>query len=312
MAVASNLTDIDLCESITNWSWSGGPTWSTKDIASDEIYPVEGTYCLGTDLDVETGYVWFDYYTANGNTALDCSNKHIWLWMMCITANFLDSKTNGGMAICLQDGSGNEGYWYVGGNDTYKGGWRRFVIDGNSTPTANNGTNPTASNIYKVGARYKATIKSKLGENAFIDLLQYGSSTAEALQITGGTSGTPETWADVLADDEALSKPTGAIRKEAGVYLLQGPLRFGDTGTGDTYFEDNKKIIWEDTLASTSYYDITLTGNGTGTTSFVLGSVTGSGDDRFGYSGGSISCEGSHSWTFDAETNTIIAIKSAG
>jgi hypothetical protein len=138
-----------------------------------------------------------------------------------------------------------------------------------------------------------------------IDLVQYGSSTAHALTVTGGTSGTPLTWEDILTADEALSKPTGIIRKVAGVYFLQGPLLFGDTGTGDTYFEDsNQIVVWEDTLASTSYYDITITGNGTGTTSFQLGDVSGTGVTRFGAGGGVITAAGAHKWTIDAETNT--------
>lgn len=305
MAVATNLTDISLCESLTNWAVSGGPTMGLKSAAADDVAPVEGTYSIGGDVDIETGVYLYDYYTANGNTVLDCTDKHIYVWALCITANFLDTQTNGGLRIVLEDGSGNQGYWYVGGSDTYSGGWARFLIDGNSTPTANNGTNPTLSTIYKVGFSFKATAKSKLPENCMIDLVQYGSSIANALTITGGTSGTPLTWEDILTGDQALAKPTGVIRKVGGVFFLQGPLLFGDTGTGDMYFGDsNQVVVWEDTLASISYYDITLTGNSTGTTSFVLGSVTGTGDTRFGSGGGLITAAGSHRWTFDAETNT--------
>jgi len=306
MAVASNLTDISLCESLTNWATSGGPTMGLKSIAADDIYPVEGTYCIGGDCDIETGIYLYDYYSANGNTALNATTEHIYVWAMCITASFLDSKTNGGLRIVMEDGSGNQGYWYVGGNDTYFGGWQRFIIDGNSAPTSNNGTDPTLTNIYKVGFSFKATVKSKLPENIFIDLLQYGSTTSSALTVTGGTSGTPLTWEDVLTGDEGLAKPTGTIRKFGRVYFLQGPITFGDTGTGDTYFNDsNQIVVWEDTLASISYYNILLTGNATGYTSFVLGSVTGAGDSRFGYGGGVITAAGAHKWTIDAETNTL-------
>lgn len=300
MAATSNLTDISACDSLTNWAVTGGPT-----MVLDADFKIEGSYSIGGDVDVETGKYLYDYYTANGNTALDMSNKHLYIWALCLTASFLDSKANGGIQLVLQDGSGNEGYWYVAGYDTYIGGWRRFIIDGNSTPTANNGTNPTASNIYYVGIIFKGLTKSKLAENCFFDLVQYGLSTTAALSITGGTSGTPLTWADVLSGDQGLSKQVGAIREESGVYYLQAPIEFGDSGgTGDMYFADtNQIIVWEDTLASTSFYKFSITGNGTGTTSFVLGTVSGSGINRFGSGGGVITAAGAHKWTIDAETD---------
>ena len=301
MAVASNLVDISLCESLTNWSNSGGPVLSLKDLAGDGLPPVEGTYSLGADVDIETGIFLYDIYTANGNVALDMSNKHFFAWVQSITAGFLDSYANGGIQFVMEDGAGNQGYWYVAGNDTYTGGWARFVIDGNSTPTANNGTNPTATNIYQIGIIAKATAKSKLTENFLIDLLQYGLSASAAITVTGGTSGTPLTWEDILSGDICLAKPAGVIRKVGGVYYLQGPIAFGDATT-DVYFKDTGKIVvWEDTLASLSYYDLTLNGNGL--SEFNLGDVTGSGNDRFGSGGGTITSAGLHAWTFDAETN---------
>jgi len=304
MAVASNLTDISLCESLTNWAATGGPIIGLKSSAADDIPPVEGTYSIGADVDIETGLFLYDVYAANGNTAQNYTGRHLYIWAQSITAGFLDTIANGGLRICIEDNSGNQGYWYVGGRDTYFGGWARFVIDCDSTPTANNGTNPTISTTYKVGFAFKGIAKSKLAENALIDLVQWGSSTSHALAVTGGTSGTPLTWEDILTADKALSKPTGIIRKVGGVYFLQGPIRFGDTGTGDTYFKDtNKIVVWENTLASASYYDILMIGNATGVTSFQLGNVSGSGINQFGSGGGVITAAGAHKWTIDAETN---------
>jgi hypothetical protein len=305
MAVASNLTDISLCESITNWTGTGGPVPALKSASGDDIPPVEGTYSIGADVDIEEGRFWYDVYLANGSTYQNYTLRHLYIYAQSITAGFLDIAANGGLQIVMQDSSGNEGYWYVGGSDTYVGGWARFLIDCDSAPTANNGTNPTMTAIAKVGFGFKGIAKSKLSENSLIDLVQWGSSTAHALTVTGGTSGTPLTWEDILLADQALAKPTGVIKKFGGVYYLQGPLLIGDTGTGDTYFEDsNQIVVWEDTQAAVTYYDITVTGNGTGVTSFVCGAVSGSGDARFGATGGLITAAGLHKWTFDAETNT--------
>jgi hypothetical protein len=305
MAVASNLTDISLCESLTNWAVTGGPTLALKDSANDGIPPIEGTYSLGGDVDIETGVYLYDEATALGVTQ-DYSGRHVYVWAQSLTASFLDTAANGGLRIVLEDSSGNQGYWYVGGKDTYTGGWARFVIDCDSTPTANNGTDPTITTINKIGFAFKAIAKSKITENSVIDLVQWGSSTASALTVTAGTSGTPLTWEDVYTGDAALAKPTGIIRKFGGVYFLQGPLEFGDSaGTADTYFSDsNSIVVWEDTLASVTYYDVTVTGNATGTTSFVLGAVSGSGDARFGAGGGVMTAAGLHKYTFDGETNT--------
>ena len=246
MAVTNNLTDISLCESLTNWAVSGGPTMGLKSQAADDIAPVEGTYCIGGDVDIETGLYLYDYYTANGNTAINMTGNHFWLWAQGITASFLDIQANGGIQLVMEDNAGNQGYWYVGGSDTYVGGWRRFIIDGNSNPTANNGTNPTLTNIYKLGVAFKGVAKSKLPENCLFDLVQYGASTSAAITITGGTVGTPLTWEDVYTGDAGLAKPAGLIRKDGGVYFIQGPMLFGDTGTGDTYFKDtNKIVVWK-------------------------------------------------------------------
>ena len=128
MAVATNMTDIDLCESTTNWSATGGPTVGIYDLANDEIAPVQGTYSIGGDVDIETGVFWFDYATSAGANQ-NMTNKQLYFWALCVTANFLDTKANGGLAICMRDSSNNEGYWYVGGKDTYRGGYARFGID---------------------------------------------------------------------------------------------------------------------------------------------------------------------------------------
>ena len=114
--------------------WDEGTT--TYYVGADEGGR-EGTGFVGFDLDIET----LHNFEVAITIPTDVTNQHLGSWIRVTNAGDLDTKANGGIRLCLRDSSGNESYFYVGGSDTYAGGWVYFIADMSGTPDANNGTN---------------------------------------------------------------------------------------------------------------------------------------------------------------------------
>jgi hypothetical protein len=110
LTVTSGLTEWDDCDSST---WTGDPT-----VGNDTDIFIEGIGSVGYDVDIETLRVF-----GPAGTSTDFSNNFVYAWMLSYSANDLDTKAAGGIQLCLEDSSGNQSYWYVGGSDTYSGGW---------------------------------------------------------------------------------------------------------------------------------------------------------------------------------------------
>ncbi|MGW8179897.1 MAG: hypothetical protein ACWGQW_14225, partial [bacterium] len=104
MAVATNLTTVDSCEGITGWSAhniSGAVgTLGAIQASDEEAPPVEGTYCLSYDIDIENGgYV----YEVNASGE-DWSAQTAYIWLLCMTAASLQ---------VLTPGSGQSGVYFI-------------------------------------------------------------------------------------------------------------------------------------------------------------------------------------------------------
>jgi len=234
---------------------------------TDPGFFYEGTGALSIDTDIETNRI---YYTI---TQANFTGRHYQAALMNLTAPSLDTKINGGMQLILVDSSGNEGYWHVAGSDTYAGGFKRFIIDADSTPDDNNGTDPTITAITKVGVGFKGIAKSKLAANSYWDDLRYDTATVRGITITGGASGTPDDFDELLAQDIAGS--IGQIRKEGGVFFLQGTFLF-NSSTGNLWFTDkNQLVVFENDLVADGYHKLQGVG-GTGTTELYFGELSGS------------------------------------
>lgn len=257
--VSSNLVQIFNCDSD---GMDGG--WGIY----EDAWKMEGIGCLGIDCDVETEEGW---YTLPGPA--NFTGRHYYVWIYVITAANLDTQANGGIQLRLSDGV-NEGYWYVGGVETYRGGWQRFCISADSTPTTNNGTDPTITAITKVGLAFKCVVKSKLAQNCFWDDLAYDTAASQGIEVTDGAAA-PRNLQELYDKDQALAAPSGLIQKSAGVFFIQGAIKFGDdAGVLALTFEDQSQIVTiEDGYMN--HQKITIVGNATGATSFILGSKAG-------------------------------------
>lgn len=285
VTITPNLTELYDCDTTTNWSPT--PTTNTE-------VQVEGTACNSIKVSIATTAIVF---TLPGAT--DLSSTHIFSWMMSTTVTGLDTKANGGLRIRVEDASTNFGEWYVGGKDTYSGGFKSFVVDTTRTFDNKSATPPTLTAITKVGVTFKTTAMSS-AINCFWDIARYGTG----LTVGGGTTADPGTWQNIVDTDASNANAYGVVRKEGGIFFVSGRMLFGDgSGTTSTTFNDSGQIVvFEDKPVSSSLYRIELVGNSTGTNSFQLGSVVGSGDDRQGIGGGVIQTAGP-SYNIDCATD---------
>jgi len=206
-----------------------------------------------------------------------------------------DTLASGGYRIVLGDGTNTRAY-YVGGGDVTmftRRGWVRALLDTDNLPSNYDqlagSSAPTLSAITLIGVGgIQPTKVTGNSPNFFWDSLDYCSNSTHALQITGGSSSVPGTFADIVSADDTGGY--GIVRQiQAGIYGIQGRLLFGATsGATSTYFKETDSIlIFEKppVTVSDGYYQIVVTGTSTGTTSVVFGNKVGSGDDAVGANG---------------------------
>ena len=269
VTVTNNMTLLFDAESTSNWTSDGGG------FSTYTGFQREGTYCIGDQASKGTLH---GYKTI---TSTNLTNVVIYMWLR---SGNPDTKANGGFRIVLGDGTNRRAY-YVGVSDDYGfqvGGWSCFLLDTSNLPTSYSqlagSSAPNLSAITEVGGGFNYVTKAVgNGDNVFIDAARYISNTGYALTIGGGGVGTEGTFSDIEVLDKSISNAWGIIRKLAtNVYGIQGAIEFGNSGTDSSYFLDkNITIIFEDRPIPTTYYKIKLTGNTTGTNSFVLGEKSG-------------------------------------
>ena len=266
--VTADLTPIDDAE--TTDDWSSGVT-----IALDDEVFKENAGSVGlVKLSQAAITTKFDYYTANGNTYLDLSTgkeTHIYIWGNVANGGGLSIRESGGVRVYIEDGAGAYNEWYVAGKDTYGGGWKAFVSYTGENPDNSSGTiNP--SEIQYIGITYNMEAKTIANvNNAWVDILYYG----EGIVVFGGSYSDRITFEDVFLGDDA--GPYGIVEKNEGIYLFQGPVTFGDSGSSnDCYFEDKSQLaVFKDAPVSPDHYKFLIRGNSGTTTDFRMGGLTG-------------------------------------
>ena len=228
--------------------------WSAGTVDSEVVK--QGTASLSgilrtTGLNTRT-------YTA---TTFNAAGQHLRLWLNYASIGFLETKANGGIRLFAQDTSGNIGYWYLAGKDTYDGGWILLQVDMDRAFDSVPGTSPNMASINRVGFTLNLTGAPRNATNTWFDYLVRGNG----MTITGGTSGDPINWDGIATVDAANGY--GAVRKVNGVYFVNTDLIIG--GSVTTYFEDtNQLVVFEDMPVNANLYKIEP--QGTGTTTFNL------------------------------------------
>ena len=271
--VKSNLTTrcrAEVLASFIEHSISGSMgTESLVDATDEEAVPVEGTYCFGWDIDIETG----GWVATLASTNL--TGQHAYVWAFFAIPDQLEVQNpgagQGGVFIIGRDTSGNHGYWHVGGKDTYLGGWKCFVADLGQSPDTNDGSAPSMAACNGLGIGFRNYGKSKAARNAYVDFIRTGN---DGIRVTTSNASVAD-WDDIYRED--ADQAIGVISKYGGVYYVQGPIDFGKTSASACEFSDTSKIIiFEDALVSSTLYRIRVLGNTSASTNFQLGAKSGS------------------------------------
>lgn len=244
------------CNATTDWS--GSPTLDTEVM-------VEGTGSLSAKISKATGI-----YMYSLATSVDLSDTLIFAWMNSTQASGLATKANGGLTIRVSSNvsSGVDyGDWYVAGSDTYAGSWECFVVRTNAAFDNSSGS-PNKAAILHVGVTCNQTAAgSKI--NFWFDGIRYGTY----VQVAGGTSGAPASFADFMTAEGTYSY--GAFIEKEGVLMAQAKVYIGDPTSGNTYFKDTSKVLVFRDRPFGTFYTLTGRGNATGDTQIYFGEESG-------------------------------------
>lgn len=308
--ITDHRTVINEADSTTGWTGVNSLFTSNPD-------PVESTGCLGSVISTTTSDVYFTI------TATDYSDDIIYIWTRPFGT--MDTLTNGGIGVYLSDGT-NSVSFHIAGSDSssfrYNEGpveWQCVAIDTTALPTllTNRGGTPANLNlasITRVGITYK-TLQKALGgvSNCFTDIMRYftpGANDNCAITVSGGTSVDPGNFLQLALADRGTGdlQAYGVFHRLAtSSYGIQAPIRFGDTGTGSSWFEDfNSTVVFEARDFATTRYKIFITDNGVGTTTFKLGNKVGTGTTATGSDGCNIIVPSGVGAEFDSQTNTNV------
>lgn len=290
------MTVLDACEVITDWSNtpSGGGGWS-----AGTTNVIEGTNALERKMTAQVKGAWHDLGVGN---ELDFTvsgtheDMHIWIWVAFSQPHYLDTLLNGGIRIRIGSTTSDFNDYYVEGNDTYFGGWKRVVVDPMKTPSAVGGSGADESSIRYVGIVFKPTNAPGGNDpNAFIDVMHVGEGYR--VESTSGDA----TWQNIVEADMGVPNDTtkphyGVLQLREGVYHQLGHLDMGDNVGTDTFqLKDSAQVIVYDTPyyynsgqvqgVLDTFNQFHVVGNSTGTTNVEDGVKVGSGDTAVGSQG---------------------------
>lgn len=312
--ITSDFTTVDAADAATDWLTLGtiaaGPT-ANADMA------IQGSNALANRISAAAGPITQEAYllAANAGTPgsfdLTINQRHVYIWVKCITWPGQNTKANGGLRVSISsdatptlsgttpsDGPTNSKTWYVDGNDTETvAGWICYVVDpqgtadlviGSATLTAVKRVGMGTSTIHVIGAG------SFKPDNIIVDICKYGSG----LTINNGTAGAPVAFADILAADSSNANAFGVITQVGGIYFGAGKLNFGTTGQAAiTYFSDTNEVLsFQNFPVAATFYEILTAGAAGFTTTFQLGNFSGG----VASGGCTVTAAGSACWTLTA------------
>lgn len=290
------LTRINDSETLDNWSALGG---GASGLVLEIDFKIQGNSSVSKKI-TGAGTVKGMWYDIGDGNQIDFTtlNRHFYIWIYVTTSTLIDVIANGGIRIRLGTTTSDWAEWYVGGSDTYAiGGWTKFVIDPNKTPSNFGGSfDPAIVRYFGAMLRTTGTVKA---ENLAIDAMDYGTG----LQVEG-TSSINGVWQDIL--DADAGNPTnmyGIVREIEGIIFVKGEIVLGDDGGNNSDLDDEDRVIvWENpqyyqgaglySCITTTLYKLTAAGNAGGATSIVQGNKVGAGDTAVGANGVSFQSAG--------------------
>jgi hypothetical protein len=237
---ATNLKDITLAESTTNWSAIGGPG-----VGVGADFAMQGALCVDKQVSASERGLIFNY----GSTIATGEGVYFFTWLFLATPGLAASLANRGASIALGTSTTAYTQFHVEGNDTYGAAGRvgrcypvQYKI------TANTGSIPYRTLVGAPGANPQYfggivnTTGTVKGSNLGVDAIRYGNG----IYITGGDVSTPANFSGMATTNDSITNRWGVFTQVGGTYELQGKIVVGQT-TGLTptaaYFSDSNKII---------------------------------------------------------------------
>lgn len=283
MALTDNRTQLNDCQDDTQTFATSGGALGTNTLAGNTII---------TPNSVQTKHsnAYEDTYTSGDSAGatfnLNLSDQTIYI---AIKDNGYDVAEVVGAGIVLGDGTDRIGYSAGGSNALglpYQKVFNVFKLDG-SDAAANPGTadvghhvfagteanlNFAAITIVGYGGIHNAKAQGNVA-NVFISGIYHIANGSYAATVSGGTSGTPETMADLVGDDETVgagmfSNPIGST------YYIFAPTEWGDAGTGTSAFagtDESWQYVGDNgggRAVGATHFPMRLVGNATGTNIF--------------------------------------------
>jgi len=211
---------------------------------------------------------------------------HIWLRMLYPVHDYED----GGLSIYLGSSGGSAIYKATGVNRGYSGEWFHFVLQvGAFQPDWTTGTYSSSSTT-QIGSA--ANVTNSLGEDflycLFHDAIRTGSSGANGIDVTGGTSQDQLDF-DAIALADTTTTSYGVFRKVGASYICEGEVHFGRaTPVANCYFTESlQSVAFSDLPVGNSFYNIVgRAGGASYITSISLSDIVWSGPStatKFGF-----------------------------
>jgi hypothetical protein len=264
--------------------------WNTGEALTTVF--AEGATSIIETFNITTGQVFF-----TTGTSIDVSDTLVYVWSNNFALQDVWDAAAPPNALLLGDGTDQVSFKMAGVNrkvfahlDAGTGitvDWDCLVLDGSQAATMDTAGDTVElagtfaaldlTAITQVGSDFTTLSKGiGGGVNVATDIIRYGNG---GLRVTGGTTGGRGDFLEIVAEDQssANGKAHGIIRAlSTGVYGVQGPLQFGDTvSTATSWFQDEGvTIVFENRNISDDKYFISLGGNTTGETHFLLDNVS--------------------------------------
>lgn len=281
---------------------------------------VQGTGSIAGRRQRDNTEVGIGFFT---DAALDLTavgNEVIGVWFQCTTPTFLNAQdaaatsnaTRPGISVFLSSsttsGNSNISDWNaysVGGVENPTNGWKFYLIDTRQAPSRTSGTcNLAAIRSISVSIGYGNIPRNPRSDNIFVDAIYYGRPQYQVI----GDGVETATFADFATNaSNSTDGSNGLIEKVGSTYFTNCGFKFGSsTQTATTTFLDDSSASvvmrrnqyysqatssFEEALRYEDYYDVVGEESGSFSTSVTLGSVVGTGDNRQGVLGGTISTE---------------------
>ncbi|MDH3194770.1 MAG: hypothetical protein OEL78_00505 [Hyphomicrobiales bacterium] len=275
-----NRTEINDCNSVTGWTGDGAVALNTL---TGQRYEGSGSIDTQHTNADEHAYTTEDSLNT-GTFSLDWSDSTLYAM---VKDNLVGTAANGGVQLVIGDGTNRRGY-DVGGNDAVgmpvTPFYNVYKLDCSNLPAAfatyAGSSAPTLTTITQVGygSLHLAKAQGNVA-NVFLDNFKYIANDSYALTINGGTSGTPETMADVVGDD--ATNGWGLVANPLGSqYLFFAPTEWGEAAaSADHYFTaTDEQWFWIGDnggghTVGANHFPFRIVGNATDTGSFVINNV---------------------------------------